>query len=341
MNWLARLFAGSTSKGEVSLVSYKSEIIDGIRFSIPEPTRSLVWVTDENPEKATDLGGTTIRVVFSMGSASTEENKDIYREPSLIWTLLPVRSNDRLEESPLYYPSYTSLTSEQRFQYITWLSDITKPTNLSYVFLYYYGLERHLLIGDYDKAVEEILRLIKFHDHDKFRFYVITPLIVASLYKKRIDLLDRAPFLLKEVTNEALIMRCLKRTPLNADDLIGMSSKVGFANKRYIKLEPELFKSLLQKNIDKEERRRGPILDRFDVTKLASEERSVFCNMSIPDKASMIKIPQLLTDKKFQEIILGLLSETHSEIRVSKGLTSKPQIARKKKRKNSRKEKKI
>ncbi len=321
MSWLSNLFSSEPAKTNQNAVCVtKSEIIAGSRFSIPEPTRSLVFVTDDSPDKAQALGP-SIRITFNLGSLETErevEEGNIFSEPSLIWTRLPIKPNSDLEDKPMYYPCYVHLNPLQRYQYLSWLQDVTKKTNLSYVFLYYYGLERHLLIGDYDKAVDEILRLIKYHDHDKFRYYVITPLIVASLYRKRVDVFKKADFLSREVSNEALIMRALQNIHLNADDLIKLSSSVGFRNKRYIHQKPELFKEILIEKMQEDEAKSVPILNRFEISQLQKEKISAFCNLSIPERFKKLETPQLLRNKRFEKLIFNLITETHAEVKIRK-----------------------
>src|SRR6056297_1143355 len=125
----------------------------------------------------------------------TDNKSSIYAEPSLIWTKLPIRANNGLEKRPIYYPSYFKLSPECRYQYLNWLQDITKETNLSYVFLYYYGLERHLLVGSYDSAVDEIIRLVKYHDKGSLKSYASNALLASSVYRERFNILDRAPFI--------------------------------------------------------------------------------------------------------------------------------------------------
>ena len=67
-----------------------------------------------------------------------QEENGFYAEPSLIWSKLAVTPNTDLETEPMYYPSYTAFTPKIRYQYLNWLRDITQPTNLSFVFLYFY-----------------------------------------------------------------------------------------------------------------------------------------------------------------------------------------------------------
>ncbi len=106
-------------------------------------------------------------------------------EPSLIRprqpidSLLPDRSGSTLD----YWPSYSEFRPSARAAYLEWLADGAQSpdTNIGYVFLYYYGLERRLLV-DVDTSEHareerpvlsrEILRLRRIYGNNgSFRRY--------------------------------------------------------------------------------------------------------------------------------------------------------------------------
>lgn len=284
---------------------------------IPEPTRSLLWITDENPEKAENSMGFNIELELDTdGNVKvTEKEKGIYAEPSLIWKQLPIKPNSELRTAPLYWPSYIRLEPSERFQYLNWLVDITQETNLSYVFLYFYGLERHLLTEKYDEAVSEILKLLEHHDKASFKSYATRSLIVASIIKERPDIIDRAPYILNEEIDEALALRIHQGTPITSDDVISISSRVGFKNKRYIKLYPNLFKQTLQSLIDEFESEYGRILKIFDLKDFKWEVSGAFANLSIPENYRSVKIPDILGNPKFKMTIFKLLQTAHDRVK--------------------------
>ncbi len=283
---------------------------------IPEPTRSLLWVTDEDTSKIEQAG--SINVVVSITDYGVDVNQKengYFAEPSLIWTKLPVSPNDELAQEAMYWPSYSRFYPKIRYQYLNWLRDITQPTNLSYVFLYFYGLERHLLIGDYDAAVNEILRLVKHHDKKSFQRYAASSLTVASIARNRLDIIDRAPFLLDEEIDETLALRIYKGTTMSTDDIIDIASKVGFTNKRYVKLHPEIFKSELQKLINEFEVNHGKLLSVFKLDDFRQEKTNVFANLSIPERIRLVKVPVILDNPRFKSGIRTLLQTAHENVK--------------------------
>lgn len=279
---------------------------------IPEPTRSLLWTTDED---TSNLESATSITIVTDGVNFHQKENGFYSEPSLVWTKLPVKANSELIQEAMYWPSYSSFSPEARYQYLRWLGDITQPTNLSYVFLYFYGLERHLLIGEYDEAVDEIARLLKAHPKKSFVNYASQSLIVSSLARDRLDIVDRIPSLLEEEIDEALALRIIKGTSVTPEDVISIANKVGFNNKRYIKLYPEIFKEELQKHIDKFENQFGSLMSTFKLEDFRREEVTVFANLSIPEHIRLVKIPVILEDKKFSSGINNLLQSAHDEVK--------------------------
>lgn len=308
-----KILVGSQTTGIIPQSSSAS-LVESL--SIPEPTRSLLWITDEDPSLI--QSATAIEIVIKAdidGVNFSEREKGFYAEPSLIWTKLPIESNDELVKEAMYWPAYSQFYPKTRYQYLNWLRDITQPTNLSYVFLYFYGLERHMLIGDYDSAVDEIIRLLEHHKSDSFKRYAITSLIVASIARRRMDIMERVPTILEEESDEALFLRIVYKGSLSPDDVISMSNKVGFTNKRYINKYPELFRRRLRENIENFEKQYGKILSVFSPESFRREERSVFANRSIPEEYRIVKVPQVLNNTKFRNSMKNLLVSTHAEIK--------------------------
>ena len=311
MSWIKSLL-GTDSK---ALALKCSNLIES--DLIPEPTRSLLFLTDEDPSKASSPMTIKINIVLSADGINLETGTEhnFFGEPSLIWKRLPVQKNESLEEQPLYYPAYTSLSSEQRYQYISWLRDITKPTNLSYVFLYYYGLERHLLIGDFENAFKEIIRLLKYHDKGSFRAYAQGALIATVLHRKRLDLFHEYPFLFEGVSNEILIVRRNLGANITPKEIVSISRSVGFKNQNYIRKYPDEFLQELERLVVAYEHENASLLDAIPLEELEIAETSFFANISIPDHIRIIKTPQLLTNEKFKVLLCSMLEKAHDSVK--------------------------
>ncbi|MBI2354803.1 MAG: TerB N-terminal domain-containing protein [Deltaproteobacteria bacterium] len=106
-------------------------------------------------------------------------------EPALIDTSLPVISDnpDREGRNMGYWPSYTQIHPASRAAYLDWLSTGRKDpkTNIGYVFIYFYGLERRALADARDSAsarndvpaiITEVKRLLSIYgENGSFHAY--------------------------------------------------------------------------------------------------------------------------------------------------------------------------
>lgn len=101
-------------------------------------------------------------------------------EASLVDPTLKINTNspDYTGEYMDYWPSYDSITPKSRAAYLEWLaSDRSDPeTCIGYVFLYFYGIERRLLVDDRNGAVPynerealvlELKRLKDIYGHNR------------------------------------------------------------------------------------------------------------------------------------------------------------------------------
>lgn len=287
-------------------------------FNIPEPTKSLLYVTNDDVSKISSPFQFTINVNLTSSGieTSTDNGQNFHGEPSLIWVKLPIERNNELETQPMYFPSYSRLSSKHRYQYLNWLKDITKPTNLSYVFLYYYGLERQLLTGNFDLATQEIFKLLKYHDKGTFRSYAQSALIVSALYKNRLDIFEKDSFLFDSVSNESLVVRKKLGSRINAKELMELSYPLGLKNKRYIKLYPDDFEKELNILLQDYENKNGSLLNIVSYDDMKKSKSLVFANSSIPSSIRMVEVPQIISNSKFKKTCIGLLEMTHNNIKI-------------------------
>lgn len=173
-------------------------------------------------------------------------------EPSLITLSLPIEEPANINDidRPKYYPSYQSFSPEQRWIYLDWLTNIDREINIGYVFVFYYGLERHLFFGDAESAFSMILRLRKIHKHQTFLHYSSNALIAACIYHKQSDWFFK--FLQSNTSLDELNINAIyilaKRSleiGLTSSELMKIAGSIGFKYRRYIKDESVLFKTLL------------------------------------------------------------------------------------------------
>ncbi len=99
-------------------------------------------------------------------------------------------SNDYDADSINYWPSYAGISPKARREYLKWLSDGARNSeaNVSFAFLYFYGLERRLFLEGSLKEAADILsemrRLLEvFPNNHSLRRYVENALSFATLFE--------------------------------------------------------------------------------------------------------------------------------------------------------------
>lgn len=243
-------------------------------------------------------------------------------EPSAVHMEYPIQEPlDMLNvPKPGYFPSYATLSSEQRWIYLNWLNNIGSDIDIGYVFIFYYGLERHLFFGETDLAFDMILKLRNFYDNNhSFNSYSSNALITASILENRPDWLEK--YLKssnnKFINNIYIFSKKIMNYDLKIDELINLSNQAGFKNKRYINNESKLFKSelkdLLLERFDKESM---PLPD-FSLENCSKKKDVVLANYSITNENRFIDVPDLIGYPKFKNNVFNLLKESHERTKSS------------------------
>lgn len=138
-------------------------------------------------------------------------------DASLIDTTLPVLVDSSTKGDRLpYWPSYYDCSPSQRYQYLRWLASGRKDPNveLGFVFIYFYGLERRVLVDRADllPIADELMRLLTLYGHsNSFRRYGSTLLWMAIYLASQSGALP-----VKELTS------AIKSTKTWTDDTLGL-----------------------------------------------------------------------------------------------------------------------
>ncbi len=201
----------------------------------------LIWVADgprrnyiNTPTKSefVNVRGFSINVSFME-----------QEEPSAIHTTMPIAQIQNLYgiERPPYYPTYVGLTSEQKAVYWNLLYNPYNPQiDIGFVFILYYGLERHLLCGNYEKAIDVILKLRDVHKNNSFQSYSADAIILTSLIRNRPDILEKflnsldKSYELNFSDNMLLLCKFLLNVPLKAYEIMNSAKAFGFTKLNYM-----------------------------------------------------------------------------------------------------------
>ena len=247
-----------------------------------------------------------------------------YPEPSMIFTKYPIEFPKIFSDvDPLgYYPSYIELDPLQKGMYIKFLENPYKTKiDIGCLFLLYYGLERHLLLDDWEKSADVILKLRKCHKHKSFQSYSASALILTAIYKEQGELalkviseLDAEQFL---PITEYLLCASSFNLHITSRELMYYAEWFGFHNTRYIKNQTELFSKVLSDLIYIQYFRNYVLISDFlrdkDIAELQTHKIKIFANVSLSDVR--VEVPYLNESEKLRTAVCSLLQETHDFVK--------------------------
>lgn len=246
-------------------------------------------------------------------------------EPSLLYLKFPIEQPkpSELVERPPYYPFYSELTPKQKYFYWKFLSDPYNPSNdIGYVFIFYYGLERHLLYGNFDKAFDIILKLRDIYNNRSFQNYSASALILSAMIHKRADCAKKFMDSLDkhhefQMPGELYFLcKFGLGIPITAYDIIKFHKFFGFSNNRYIKSNFDLFLKNLTNNITEMNNGNNLLNAKLyfkesDFWNTKTVSVPAFANVSIREKE--VSVPDITKASKFMGTIFNLLDKTHED----------------------------
>lgn len=245
-------------------------------------------------------------------------------EPSTLYLELPLAEpqKDAIIESPPYYPVYKDLLPQQRWLYWKFLSSpFTQNHDIGYVFLFYYGLERHMVSGNFDKAFDITLKLREIYNNNSFQFYTATALVLVCISKQRADLARK---LLESYsknedadirTDYLLILKYTFQLPLTIPEIIRNYQYFGFDNNRYIKNQPEMFEKALSELIQKEFQSDIINLNQhfpIDINSLPVTQQRMFANISLSNYQTPLPA---FKNTELNKKISSLLNKAHETVK--------------------------
>lgn len=245
-------------------------------------------------------------------------------EPSMIYTKHPIEFTDDILSvpKPNYYPTYHELEPLQKGVYIRLLENPYRTDlNIGYVFLLYYGLERHLLVGDWQQAVKVIFKLREVHKNKSFQSYSASALILTAILKEQGELalatissLGEKDFL---PVTEYFLCASSFNLHITSREIMYYAEWFGFHNTRYIKNNSELFSKVLSDLIYIQFQRNylvvSDILTESDIQNMPKVKLRVFANTSLND--TRVEAPQMSEDYRVRKFMSNLLLETHENVK--------------------------
>lgn len=279
----------------------------------------LLYLSKERPPAALNVLEIAIRVDLENGISF--DSRHDFADPSTIFLRSPIdepRPNV-LVEQPGYYPTYLGLTPAQKHVYLTWLQNIASPIDIGYVFIFYYGLERQLLLGDYDAAFHTIVQLRKYHKNNSLQAYSRNALVCSTVIRNRQDMLPYLYDLLDSDRwgNTELLLTAKSEQRITANQLISVISSVPGTNKNYIKKERDTYlKQMEQVLQEKYGQPTFALLDYVDVYKLSKTREVCFANISFPENVRTLDVPDFIGAKDLVSVVSELAESAHERTKL-------------------------
>ncbi len=237
-------------------------------------------------------------------------------DPSTVFRKLNVsKPNNPDNVSKLdYFPSYAKISPQQRWKYLNWLEDINQKIDIGYVFIYYYGLERQLLTGNFESAFSEIKLLRDIHLHKSLISYSTTALLYSALFKREKQKLQEilGNRLTDIIKSDELLICLVLGYDLSPESLIRIAKGIKSINLRFYKSNPDLFIGILTDQIRKKySSEYFPLYSRFVIKDIPKRNRVIFANYSFPENIRSLDVPDFLSYEPFLVDILEVFSKTH------------------------------
>ncbi len=300
--------------------SGKELTVNGFTF----PNQDLLFVSDKDPNNISV--GLSISILFYDGEIKFNNNES--DDPSTIFLKLPIKKPIRPDSvEPLgYYPSYASLRPEQRWVYLNWLQNVTEEVDIGYVFIYYYGLERQLLTGIFDRACGEILKLRRYHRNKSFLTYSESSLVNSALLLKHPDKLTELleNNVISDFSNSLFLIAYYCKYNLSTENLMLIFDRMSGLNKRYLREDRQQFQNLLSEvlnecfSVDT-----FPFVNNYDVSEAARARYPLFANISLPDNIRTPDLPNFYAHKRLMNDLKNLFQTTHEKFKAWKTENSK------------------
>ena len=304
-------------KSKVSLPIVKKTQMPNIELSVHPEIRDLIWI-ENGPYK--NWGGNQNVISFEVMGITFKMPYGA-DEPSLIDLTAPIKTDAKGGvEPPTYYPSYKGFNPEQRGVYWELLKNpFAGGFDISYVFVLYYGLERHLFQGDYEKAIEVILKLRKIYDNKSFQSYSANAVVLTSLARKRPEYIkrlyeERNPNLDSAIAVDLLLLCKLGlQEKVDLNDMMIFAKAFGFTNTNYIKKYPDMFLNELSVALEGKELFVSDYVTQGDFKKLEKKSVPVYANYSIKD--NWMDIPAISTNPALSSAVREILQVAHNAVK--------------------------
>lgn len=284
-----------------------------VSFETELPNKDLLYISYDKEIPRVNRG---IRITIrldSNGNVFMDDKAEQVPDPSTIYIHLPISDENEVPGLP-YWPHYIELTSGQRYNYLQWLRNVEQPIDMGYVFLYYYGLERQLLIGDFDKAFDEIVKLRNAHNNKSFHKYSENALVHAAIMRDKIDALielhERTE--ISGYSNAMFLLAFNAGLDLGEEQLILIFHKAFTISRKPVKENKSLFTECLSSTLNRRYGKPSFTIKDYDISKTKTVTEARFANYSFPEEIQYVDITDFYQCKPLIQELQSVFDETYT-----------------------------
>ena len=253
--------------------------------------KDLLYISYDKQIPTTYHGTTFSLYIDEHGHIKFDSTKNQMPCPSTIYAYLPITEDYNVAPLP-YWPHYIDISPGQRFVYLNWLRNVDSPTDTGYVFLYYYGLERQLLTGNFEKAFNQIIRLRNAHKNNSFQGYSEAALIHSCILRDRLDMLidlhektDISGF-----SNAQFLLAYNLKLGLSVQNLLQIFYRALKLSRKAIKENPKLMEECTKEVVLSKYGQESFLISDYDISKTKTAVEIRFANYSFPKEIQNVEI---------------------------------------------------
>jgi len=284
-----------------------------LTFENELPNKDLLYIYYEKDIPRVHRGiSVTIRL-DSNGNVIIDDKTNQVPDPSSIYIHLPISEEYDVPGLP-YWPHYIELSPGQRYNYLNWLRNVEQPIDMGYVFLYYYGLERQLLIGNFEKAFDEIVKLRNTHVNKSFRKYSENALVHAAIMRDKVDYLmelhERTE--ISGYSNAMFLLAFNAGLDLGEEQLILIFHKAFTTSRKAVKENKPLFLECLTNTLNRRYGKSSFTIKDYDISKVKTITEARFANFSFPKDIQYVEITDFYQCKPLMQDLHSLFDEAYT-----------------------------
>jgi len=291
---------------------YKSQLWD----RIPPNIKELLYISNVAPIEINQ--GFAINISIDLETGKIDADDVLPDDPSTLYVNLPLIESNKDIEKPQYWPAYATITAEQRWIYLDWLSNISTTIDPGYVFILYYGLERQLLLGNFEKAFRTIIELRKYHENRSFKSYSLAGLLYSCVLRNKPAFMYELKEQLSSSKweNEELLVKYWLDEDISSEEFSFLVMGFKDLNKRYVKDENELYtKAIGEVFLKKFKKHSLPLTDLVDFQSVKKKKSIAFANFSFPENVRFIETPTIIEDRSLKSIVTEIHKTSHEIVK--------------------------